>query len=55
MSWAQIKPRPYDTAVADVKSKLQYELRCILRRSLLEDFRIMVRTSPAVLVTRGAW
>jgi lipopolysaccharide/colanic/teichoic acid biosynthesis glycosyltransferase len=52
--WAQINQR-YDTCVDDVKSKLQYDLQYIVRRSALEDLRIMLGTLPVVLFKQGAW
>ena len=45
----------YDTCVEDVRSKLQYDLEYISRRSPLEDMKIMLRTLPVVIGKKGAW
>ncbi|MEN8374962.1 MAG: sugar transferase [Gemmatimonadota bacterium] len=45
----------YDRSLEDVRRKLEYDLEYIGRRSLGEDFRIMVRTFPVVLLRLGAW
>ncbi len=52
--WAQVN-LTYDRDVADVRRKLEYDLRYISRQSALEDMRIMARTIPIVLLRRGAW
>ncbi len=52
--WAQINQR-YDSNVDDVRSKLQYDLEYISRRSTVEDLKIMLRTLPVVLRKQGAW
>jgi lipopolysaccharide/colanic/teichoic acid biosynthesis glycosyltransferase len=52
--WAQINLK-YDSSVADVRKKLEYDLEYIRRRSCTEDLRIMVRTLPVVAGKQGAW
>jgi lipopolysaccharide/colanic/teichoic acid biosynthesis glycosyltransferase len=38
-----------------VRSKVQYDLEYIRRRSLGEDIRIMLKTIPVILLRRGGW
>jgi lipopolysaccharide/colanic/teichoic acid biosynthesis glycosyltransferase len=45
----------YDRSVDDVRTKVQYDLEYIRRRSLWEDLRIMLRTIPVILFRRGGW
>ena len=45
----------YDRSVDDVRTKVRYDLEYIRRRSLGEDFRIMLRTIPVILFRRGGW
>jgi len=52
--WAQIN-QPYDRSVNDVRRKLELDLEYINRQSVLEDVRILLRTVPVMLGTRGAW
>jgi len=52
--WAQVNQH-YDRSVDDVRSKLAYDLEYIERRSVLEDFRIMLRTVPTIIFRQGAW
>jgi len=52
--WAQVNQH-YDQTVEDVRSKLAYDLEYIERRSVVEDFRIMLRTVPTVIFRQGAW
>ena len=51
--WAQIN-QGYDTSVDDVRRKVGYDLEYIRRQSVLEDFRIMVRTLPVMMFRRGS-
>ncbi len=51
--WAQIN-QGYDTSVDDVRRKVRYDLEYIRHQSVLEDFRIMVRTLPVMLFRRGS-
>jgi lipopolysaccharide/colanic/teichoic acid biosynthesis glycosyltransferase len=51
--WAQIN-QSYDSCLDDVRSKLQFDLEYIHRRSALEDLRIMLRTLPVLLFKQGA-
>jgi len=45
----------YDRSVDDVRTKVQYDLEYIRRRSLREDLRIMLKTVPVILFRRGGW
>jgi lipopolysaccharide/colanic/teichoic acid biosynthesis glycosyltransferase len=45
----------YDVCLDDVRKKVQYDLEYIRRQSLLEDFKIMLKTIPVVLLRRGGW
>jgi lipopolysaccharide/colanic/teichoic acid biosynthesis glycosyltransferase len=51
---AQISQQ-YDSSLDDVRTKVQYDLEYIRRRSLREDIRIMMKTIPVVLLRRGGW
>lgn len=51
---AQIN-QSYDQTLDDVRSKLHWDLEYIRRQSVFEDLRIMVRTIPVILNTKGAW
>lgn len=51
--WAQIN-QDYDSTIADVRRKVQYDLAYIERQSIAEDFLIMARTIPVMLFRRGA-
>jgi lipopolysaccharide/colanic/teichoic acid biosynthesis glycosyltransferase len=52
--WAQINGH-YDACVDDVKRKLVYDAEYVLRQSLVEDLKIMLKTVPTVALRRGAW
>lgn len=52
--WAQVN-QSYDSCVEDVRSKVHYDLEYIARQSLVEDFRIMLKTVPVLLFRRGGW
>jgi len=52
--WAQVN-QPYDRNADDVRRKLALDLEYIRRQSVLEDVKIMLRTVPVMLGTRGAW
>jgi lipopolysaccharide/colanic/teichoic acid biosynthesis glycosyltransferase len=45
----------YDECLDDVRRKVEYDLEYIQRQSLLEDFKIMLKTIPVVLLRRGGW
>jgi lipopolysaccharide/colanic/teichoic acid biosynthesis glycosyltransferase len=45
----------YDRSLEDVRTKVHYDLEYIRRQSVAEDFRIMLKTLPAVLLRRGGW
>jgi len=45
----------YDECLDDVRRKVQYDLEYIQRQGLLEDFKIMIKTIPVVLLRRGGW
>lgn len=51
---AQIN-QSYDQTLDDVRSKLSWDLEYIRRQSTIEDLRIMIRTIPVILNSRGAW
>jgi lipopolysaccharide/colanic/teichoic acid biosynthesis glycosyltransferase len=51
---AQIN-QAYDQSVDDVRKKVAYDLEYIAHRSMVQDFKIMLRTIPVVLLRRGAW
>ena len=52
--WAQIT-HPYDMCVDDVRTKVDFDLEYLERRTVWEDLRIMVKTIPVVLFGRGGW
>ena len=45
----------YDECLDDVRKKVQYDLEYIQQQGLLEDFKIMLKTIPVVLLRRGGW
>jgi lipopolysaccharide/colanic/teichoic acid biosynthesis glycosyltransferase len=45
----------YDRSLEDVRTKVHYDLEYIRRQSVAEDFRIMLKTLPVVLLRRGGW
>jgi lipopolysaccharide/colanic/teichoic acid biosynthesis glycosyltransferase len=45
----------YDRSLDDVRTKVYYDLEYIRRQSVAEDFRIMLKTVPVVLLRRGGW
>jgi lipopolysaccharide/colanic/teichoic acid biosynthesis glycosyltransferase len=45
----------YDRSLDDVRTKVGYDLEYIRRQSLREDFRIMLKTIPVILLRRGGW
>jgi len=45
----------YDRSLEDVRTKVHYDLEYIRRQSVAEDFRIMLKTVPVILLRRGAW
>jgi lipopolysaccharide/colanic/teichoic acid biosynthesis glycosyltransferase len=52
--WAQINHH-YDRSIEDVHRKVAYDLDYVVRQSLVEDLKIMVRTIPVVVFKQGAW
>jgi lipopolysaccharide/colanic/teichoic acid biosynthesis glycosyltransferase len=52
--WAQVN-QAYDTSVDSVRRKLELDLEYIRRQSVLEDVKILLRTVPVMLGSRGAW
>lgn len=50
--WAQVNQR-YDSCVEDVRRKVQLDREYVMRRSALEDLRILARTVPVVLRKGG--
>lgn len=51
--WAQVN-QGYDQTVDDVRTKLEYDLEYVERKSLLFDMRIMLRTLPVMLARDGS-
>jgi lipopolysaccharide/colanic/teichoic acid biosynthesis glycosyltransferase len=45
----------YDVNLDDVRTKVRYDLEYIRRQGLIEDFKIMLKTIPVVLLRRGGW
>jgi lipopolysaccharide/colanic/teichoic acid biosynthesis glycosyltransferase len=45
----------YDRSLEDVRTKVHYDLEYIRRQSVGEDFRIMFKTLPVILLRRGGW
>jgi lipopolysaccharide/colanic/teichoic acid biosynthesis glycosyltransferase len=45
----------YDRSLEDVRTKVHYDLEYIRRQCVAEDFRIMLKTVPVVLLRRGGW
>ena len=45
----------YDRSLEDVRTKVRYDLEYIQRQSVAEDFRIMFKTVPVILLRRGGW
>jgi lipopolysaccharide/colanic/teichoic acid biosynthesis glycosyltransferase len=45
----------YDRSLEDVRTKVHYDLEYIRRQSVAEDFRIMFKTVPVILLRRGGW
>ena len=45
----------YDRSLDDVRTKVRYDLEYIQRQSVAEDFRIMLKTVPVILLRRGGW
>jgi lipopolysaccharide/colanic/teichoic acid biosynthesis glycosyltransferase len=45
----------YDCSLEDVRTKVHYDLEYIRRQSVAEDFRIMLKTVPVILLRRGGW
>jgi lipopolysaccharide/colanic/teichoic acid biosynthesis glycosyltransferase len=52
--WAQVNQN-YDSCLADVESKVRYDLEYLQRQSVAEDLRIMLRTVPTILLRKGGW
>ena len=51
--WAQVN-QGYDQTVDDVRTKLEYDLEYVRRKSLWFDVRIMLRTLPVMLAREGS-
>jgi lipopolysaccharide/colanic/teichoic acid biosynthesis glycosyltransferase len=45
----------YDTSIDDVKRKVLHDLEYIEKRSVWEDFKIMIKTIPVMLFRKGGW
>jgi lipopolysaccharide/colanic/teichoic acid biosynthesis glycosyltransferase len=52
--WAQVN-LPYDTCIADVEKKLEFDLQYARRASLMTDVTIMAKTIPVVMFRFGGW
>jgi len=50
--WAQVK-HPYASTVKDQKKKLMYDLYYIKERTILMDFKIVIKTISTILFFRG--
>jgi lipopolysaccharide/colanic/teichoic acid biosynthesis glycosyltransferase len=44
----------YDTSIDDVKKKLEQDLEYVRNRTLLQDFKILLRTVGVIVTGRGA-
>jgi lipopolysaccharide/colanic/teichoic acid biosynthesis glycosyltransferase len=44
----------YDSSIDDVKKKLEQDLEYVRNRSLLQDFKILLRTIGVVVTGKGA-
>jgi lipopolysaccharide/colanic/teichoic acid biosynthesis glycosyltransferase len=51
---AQINQQ-YDSCLDDVRAKVRYDLEYLRRQSLAEDFKIMLRTVPSVILKTRGW
>lgn len=51
--WAQVR-HSYDRSVDDVRTKLEFDLEYIERRSVLRDLRILLRTPIVMLFRQGS-
>jgi len=51
--WAQVN-QGYDQTVDDVRTKLEYDLEYVRRKSFWFDMRIMLRTLPVMLAREGS-
>ena len=51
---AQIN-QSYDSCLEDVRSKVRYDLEYLRRQGVVEDFRIMIRTVPSVILKTRGW
>jgi lipopolysaccharide/colanic/teichoic acid biosynthesis glycosyltransferase len=51
---AQIN-QSYDSCLDDVREKVRYDLEYLRRQSLGEDFKIMLRTVPSVILRIRGW
>jgi len=52
--WAQVN-QSYDQNLDDVRRKVKLDLEYAARMSAAEDFRIMLRTVPVILLRSGGW
>lgn len=52
--WAQVN-QTYDTCLADVESKVRYDLEYLQRQGVAEDLMIMLRTVPTMLLRKSGW
>ena len=51
---AQIN-QSYDSCLDDVRAKVRFDLEYLRRQSLAEDFKIMLRTVPSVILKTRGW
>ena len=45
----------YDTCIEDVKRKILYDIKYITEPTASKDFKIMLKTIPAVILNKGGW
>jgi lipopolysaccharide/colanic/teichoic acid biosynthesis glycosyltransferase len=45
----------YDSSLADVRRKVDFDLQYIRNASFAMDLKIMLKTLPVILFRRGGW
>lgn len=45
----------YDTCLDDVRKKVEFDIQYMRRQSVLEDFRIILKTIPVMIFRIGGW
>ncbi len=51
---AQVRQR-YDSCLADVQRKVEFDLEYVRQQSFWQDLKIMVETIPVILLRKGGW